>query len=884
MKNLLIILILISILFLSNQNNPIYAATCNSTLGWDYIEGAEGYGIVGEETDLWGTINITPDQGIVKGLFYDGETWVDATSTIRSYESWANMNIKKTYDVASDYAIATYWILDDGSSLYCSNTIGVFYLNSIPYNNPTLTYNATSFPNRASMDIYLTGSHSYIRMVEFGISGIVGENKAVPVSPNTYWEIKLNDVRKELFGIIGIGTFTIDASDIGDWYRMAFNDLEQVKITYLSPNFNAGEGSGSNATFYSSWGGGVIKIYSRDNNSVTPTPPPPPSTPCTSVSGYVRQIGTNEGIYGAQVTPQRYLDSVLYGCTTATTNLTGYWSSYCNGDMDILRVIKNASLPTGCVAATTLATAPPGFNCDSPDIGYNHIFCTKNASWTTSCGPFTFWVDCDENYVAPSPTPTPTPTPAPCPVCSSITTEVGASYGLNNNYKIDGYVYFTPTLAGYDAGTRAYVDRVDINAFTSAARTVTCKITDASGNNDQGLIEATSPTFVSQSWVPITFAAGNQYTVTLGQAARLFCHGPASEAYTTIQWFYNNVLQGAVPPNGNGGNHIIRCCPIEPVINAPWFQTIAGSVIALGSTGIRSNIPYHDASGPCIAANSCKPALISSLPYVYTAAAQNTPGFALSKYGAITTHQDSANQTTLIHDAERSQTLDGYALDASLRVRLQNYDHFIKKFAPNDLVVLNSSTMPSLQTDNLNLFIYDGDLSINDTHNWHVEDGQQVIVFVNGNLTINALNNFEGNVISVEEGSFLAFIVKQNITIGKEVGYTLANGLTAGEYLPSTTTPNLEGVFVADQLLISESYNDTAIVDKKLIAAGTFVGWAGVNLNRDFNDEALGLEHNSYNPTETFIYRPDLVTNMPEEIKSFHQMWQEVAPRRLDSN
>ncbi len=263
------------------SNQPIEtatAATCNSTLGWDYIEGAEGYGIVGEETDLWGTINITPDQGIVKGLFYDGETWVDATSTIRSYESWANMNIKKTYDVASDYAIATYWILDDGSSLYCSNTIGVFYLNSIPYNNPTLTYNATSFPNRASMDIYLTGSHSYIRMVEFGISGIVGENKAVPVSPNTYWEIKLNDVRKELFGIIGIGTFTIDASDIGDWYRMAFNDLEQVKITYLSPNFNAGEGSGSNATFYSDWSGGVIKIYSRDNKGgIMPSAPEPPT-------------------------------------------------------------------------------------------------------------------------------------------------------------------------------------------------------------------------------------------------------------------------------------------------------------------------------------------------------------------------------------------------------------------------------------------------------------------------------------------------------------------------------------------------------------------------------------------------------------------------------
>ncbi len=136
--------------------------------------------------------------------------------------------------------------------------------------------------------------------------------------------------------------------------------------------------------------------------------------------------------------------------------------------------------------------------------------------------------------------------------------------------------------------------------------------------------------------------------------------------------------------------------------------------------------------------------------------------------------------------------------------------------------------------------------------------------------------------VEVDSGGFLAFIVKESIAIGANVGYKVDTNAahSGGVHLPGAVEANVQGIYVADNLFTVLSNNDDNAPDRKLLAAGTFVGWNGINLNRTFDDGLLGKTIHRYNPTETFIYRPDFLINMPAEMKSSVQIWQEVAPRK----
>ena len=75
--------------------------------------------------------------------------------------------------------------------------------------------------------------------------------------------------------------------------------------------------------------------------------------------------------------------------------------------------------------------------------------------------------------------------------------------------------------------------------------------------------------------------------------------------------------------------------------------------------------------------------------------------------------------------------------------------------------------------------------------------------------------------------------------------------------------------------------------DRKLIAAGTFVGLTGINLNRRADNPAdpntiYYKIQNSYQALENFIYRADLLVNFPKELKSSVINWREVAPRSFN--
>ncbi len=141
---------------------------------------------------------------------------------------------------------------------------------------------------------------------------------------------------------------------------------------------------------------------------------------------------------------------------------------------------------------------------------------------------------------------------------------------------------------------------------------------------------------------------------------------------------------------------------------------------------------------------------------------------------------------------------------------------------------------------------------------WDVTDDESYVIFVDGNLTFDDSGRVE-ELISVEEGGFLAFIVSGDINIADSVGNdNLAN-----------TTSNIEGVFISDGTLTIES---NGAMDKRFIGEGTFVGWTDVELLRDYDDEVL---NESY-PTETFVYRPDFVKNTPEKMKRPQILWQET--------
>jgi len=128
-------------------------------------------------------------------------------------------------------------------------------------------------------------------------------------------------------------------------------------------------------------------------------------------------------------------------------------------------------------------------------------------------------------------------------------------------------------------------------------------------------------------------------------------------------------------------------------------------------------------------------------------------------------------------------------------------------------------------------YVTDGEIS--------VVDGENMIILVNGEVTISAN-------INVDPGGFLAIISSGNITIGN-------------------TVTNVEGVYVADGII------DSGTGTSQLIGEGIFTGWGGFNLQRDLPD-------NSQLPAERFIYRPDLVRNVYHYLLKPKVSWQEVAP------
>ena len=64
--------------------------------------------------------------------------------------------------------------------------------------------------------------------------------------------------------------------------------------------------------------------------------------------------------------------------------------------------------------------------------------------------------------------------------------------------------------------------------------------------------------------------------------------------------------------------------------------------------------------------------------------------------------------------------------------------------------------------------------------------------------------------------------------------------------------------------------------DDRFVGEGSFIGWSGINLDRDFSDGSDRSLENNDKAVDLFIYRPDFLVNMPDILLVPIRIWQET--------
>lgn len=435
--------------------------------------------------------------------------------------------------------------------------------------------------------------------------------------------------------------------------------------------------------------------------------------------------------------------------------------------------------------------------------------------------------------IQPTPTPTTIPTPTPGVLSGNFYLGTG---NISGGRCIDPSGTYTSMPQNTDT------DVVVRNSVNTIQSTTVQAITP----------NHTSSVLASDSNYRVTFTPGNP-----GPDLAYVINCPSTGIYTNVDPKFTS----------GGANTKLNFFVTElDLSNGPWWQASGASVYGL--SGITTYIPAEtcDVVGP---SGGCYSGMIAGHPFD-TSTIKNTAGFPMTLSGSIISHADGENH---IHPVGARDVSDnGQVSDFTLpEEKYTDFEPTLGGLASD----ISSSNYPTVIADQTNIFKYTGTLTIDDTHNWDVAANESVIVLVEGNLIFDDTGS-NSQITTVADGGFLAFIVSGNITINDTVGHTLPTTTTTD---PASLSPNLEGVFIADGTITVASQSPVS-PDKKFIGAGTFVGWSGVTLGRDFTQTAdpLSAADNNTNATETFIYRPDLVQNTPYELKSAQVVWQEAAP------
>jgi hypothetical protein len=290
------------------------------------------------------------------------------------------------------------------------------------------------------------------------------------------------------------------------------------------------------------------------------------------------------------------------------------------------------------------------------------------------------------------------------------------------------------------------------------------------------------------------------------------------------------------------------------VENAAWFQISAGHVGSANqgeaSVAIQSDITDTE---DCVA-----PDCIRSLIMEDSDSTNLTDGFAVVGSGTI-------DANGLI--GERAENT--YSSNTTKSRYKENYEFFYRNSgldsAPtSDFIGSDTDALKPTYNASDIVYFHDGDLTVQSQ--WSVADGETYVIFVDGNLTLTDGDGASDQLIDVANGGFLAFIVSENIVVNEQLGNSTL----------TSTTANVEGVYIADGSLTIESRGEAAGGDDRFIAEGVFVGWLGVNLDRDFSDGASRSTENNDKAVELFVYRPDLLVNMPDIMQVPIRIWQET--------
>lgn len=350
-----------------------------------------------------------------------------------------------------------------------------------------------------------------------------------------------------------------------------------------------------------------------------------------------------------------------------------------------------------------------------------------------------------------------------------------------------------------------------------------------SGSGTALLPGAGSTVRINSGYVPIQ--ANGTYSSTINTGISVFTILPSDSIYSVV-CPPGGVYSLNITGNTSGINYYLSDA------QGAWWQVRGGDVGANGGT-ISSAIP-------ATCTGSCK-AFVTLLDTGLTADSSgvtwlaNPPG----SYGA-----GAGNM---------AEGTDYQALGSGIRVtsRKESYDYFYRLFelglSPtqdsfNEADMLMPTGSPS---DGKYAHFFapsSGTAQINTA--WDLNPGDSLVIFVDGNLQVNAP-------IVTDVGDFVAFVVSGNITFNVGNAGAPAN--------PPTAT--VEGVFIADGLMT------TSAGAQQFAGEGMFIGWGGVDMNRDFGDNT-----NNTFAADFFTYRPDFLTNAPLRMKRPVIRWEEVAP------
>lgn len=294
-----------------------------------------------------------------------------------------------------------------------------------------------------------------------------------------------------------------------------------------------------------------------------------------------------------------------------------------------------------------------------------------------------------------------------------------------------------------------------------------------------------------------------------------------------------------------------------------WWQTSGGNIFSRNS--FTATIP----TDTCQAAGQTCDSYLSAkelIPTLYSrAVSRNTISAGIPISGGTI-----SGTTSYLTDRTLSSTraeLGGYSGASA-----ENYEYFSALVNPENS---DNAHHLSLATGISTLADFTATRTIGDTEIYFssssialapsagaisIPDNRKIVVFINGNLTVSP--PVVGEIVtSVVEGGNLVFIVSGDIIIQAGVGRQSMDA----------TTPVLSGIFITNGTLDVLS---APASEKKLITAGSFIAHSEVRLNRNFNDTNAAF--NKSNPAELFIFRPDLVKNFPDILKSSTTTWKEI--------